>query len=91
MVTNPVTNPITNPITNPVTLSENQIVVLEFCVEPKSAHEIMKHLDLTYQTKNLKTYIKDLVSYGYLQLTIPDSPYNPAQKYFTTEKGKAQI
>ena len=51
----------------------------------------MKHLDLTYHTKNLKTYIKDLVSYGYLQLTIPDSPYNPAQKYFTTEKGKAQI
>ena len=85
---NRVTNPVTNPITNPVTLSENQIVVLEFCVEPKSAHEIMKHLDLTYQTKNLKTYIKDLVSYGYLQLTIPDSPYNPAQKYITTEKGK---
>jgi len=51
----------------------------------------MEHLGIIYHTKNLKTYIKDLVSYGYLQLTIPDAPKNPTQKYFTTEKGKGKI
>ncbi|MBQ3690589.1 MAG: hypothetical protein II937_12115, partial [Bacteroidales bacterium] len=89
--TNPVTDPVTNTDTNTDTLSDKQRSVLTLCVEPKNAHEILEQLGITYHSKNLKTYIKDLVSYGYLQMTVPDTPKNPAQKYFTTEKGKSQI
>ena len=90
-VTDPVTNTDTNTVTNTDTLSDKQRSVLALCVEPKNAHEILEQLGITYHSKNLKTYIKDLVSYGYLQMTVPDTPKNPAQKYFTTEKGKSQI
>ena len=90
-VTNTDTNTVTNTVTNTDTLSDKQRSVLALCVEPKNAHEILEQLGITYHSKNLKTYIKDLVSYGYLQMTVPDTPKNPAQKYFTTENGKAQI
>ena len=32
-------------------------------------------------------YIKDLVTEGYLMMTVPDNPKSAAQKYVTTEKG----
>ena len=35
----------------------------------------------------MKIYEKDLVKRGYLQLTIPDKPNSPAQKYVTTDYG----
>ena len=86
--TNPDTNPDTNTNIHPVTLSEKQKIVLQLCLEPKSAREILETLGVIYHSKNIKMYIKDLIAYGYLELTIPDNPFNPAQKYVTTEKGK---
>jgi len=77
----------TDSITNSVTLSEKQKVVLDFCRKPRSAHEIMERIGISYQTKNMKIYVKDLVKRGYLQLTIPDKPNSPAQKYVTTDYG----
>ena len=34
----------------------------------------------------MKIYVKDLVKRGYLQLTIPDKPNSPAQKFVNTAK-----
>lgn len=85
--TNSVTNSDTNSVTNSGTLSEKQKVVLAFCEKPRNAREIMERIGISYQTKNMKIYVKDLVKRGYLQLTIPDKPNSPAQKYVTTDDG----
>lgn len=85
--TNSDTSSDTDSITNSVTLSEKQKVVLDFCRKPRNAREIMERIGISYQTKNMKIYVKDLVKRGYLQLTIPDKPNSPAQKYVTTDDG----
>lgn len=78
---------ITNSVTDSDTLSEKQKVVLDFCRKPRSAHEIMERIGISYHSKNMKIYVKDLVKSGYLRLTIPDKPNSPAQKYVTTANG----
>lgn len=84
-VTGSVTSSDTDSITNSVTLSEKQKVVLDFCRKPRNAREIMDRIGISYHSKNMKIYVKDLVKRGYLQLTIPDKPNSPAQKYVATD------
>ena len=81
------TNSDTDSVTNSVTLSEKQKVVLDFCRKPRNAREIMDRIGISYHSKNMKIYVKDLVLGGYLRLTIPDKPNSPAQKYVTTDYG----
>ena len=81
------TNSVTNSDTNSGTLSEKQKVVLDFCRKPRNAREIMDRIGISYHSKNMKIYVKDLVLGGYLRLTIPDKPNSPAQKYVTTDDG----
>lgn len=83
--TNSDTSSDTDSITNSVTLSEKQKVVLDFCRKPRNAREIMDRIGISYHSKNMKIYVKDLVLGGYLQLTIPDKPNSPAQKYVATD------
>lgn len=85
--TNSDTSSDTDSITNSVTLSEKQKVVLDFCRKPRNAREIMDRIGISYHSKNMKIYVKDLVLGGYLRLTIPDKPNSPAQKYVTTANG----
>ena len=73
--------------TNSDTLSEKQKLVLDFCRKPRNAREIMDRIGISYHSKNMKIYVKDLVLGGYLRLTIPDKPNSPAQKYVTTDDG----
>ncbi|WP_075966956.1 RNA-binding domain-containing protein [Parabacteroides massiliensis] len=87
-VTNPVSNPVTNPVSNPVTnrfdghnLSERQEAVLCYCREAHSSREILSYLGVSYQSKNIKQYVSDLVEYGLLIPLIPDKPNHPGQKY----------
>ena len=91
----PLENPVANPVTNPVTngsnvdrnrgynLSEKQKIVLSYCAEARSSREILSYLGVTYQSKNLKQYVSDLVEFGFLMPTIPDNPSHPGQKYIT--------
>ena len=81
------TNSVTNSDTNSGTLSEKQKVVLDFCRKPRNAREIMDRIGISYHSKNMKIYVKDLVLGGCLRLTIPDKPNSPAQKYVTTDDG----
>ena len=87
-ITNPVSNPVTNPVSNPVTnrfdghnLSERQEAVLCYCREAHSSREILSYLGVSYQSKNIKQYVSDLVEYGLLIPLIPDKPSHPGQKY----------
>ena len=74
--TNSVTNPVTNSVTNSVTqtLSEKQKEVLAYCITARSSREILEHIGVTYQFKNIVKFINDLIDAGLLERTIPDTP-----------------
>ena len=60
-------------------------VVLDFCKEEKSIQEIMDFLKMSHRTYFRKTILKPLLEKGLLELTIPDKPTSPKQKYITKE------
>ena len=62
-------------------LNYQQQVVINFCYVPRSSTEILKRIGLTRQTKNIKTYITDLVEKGFLRMIDPEHPRNKNQKY----------
>ena len=62
-------------------LSYQQQVVVNFCYVPRTSTEILKRIGLTRQTKNIKTYITDLVEKGFLKMIDPEHPRSKNQKY----------
>ena len=62
-------------------LSPKQKDVVNFCSVPRSSREILERAGVTYHSKNIHTYIKDLVEAGYLEMTNPDNPNASNQKY----------
>lgn len=62
-------------------LSAKQITGVMFCSVPRKAEEILRKLGVTVQTKNRNMYVTDLVNMGLLQMTIPERPTDPNQKY----------
>lgn len=47
----------------------------------QSNKEILNRIGLTRQTKNIKTYITDLVEKGFLKMIDPEHPRSKNQKY----------
>ena len=95
--TNSVTNSITNSDTNSVTnlvasdgkgLSDRQKEILMYCMVARSSREILEHVGVTYQFKNIDKFINSLVDAGLLERTIPESPNSPKQKYITNKSRK---
>lgn len=72
-------------------LTERQKRVLLVCLKPQSSRELLKMIDVTYHPDAVKLYIRDLIELGCLQLTIPEKPTSPNQRYFTTEFGKTLL
>ena len=62
----------------------------EYCREARSLAEIAKHLGLADRFKMKKKYIDPLLG-KYLEMTTPDAPNNPGQKYYLTELGKSMF
>lgn len=56
--------------------------ILRFCIDARSAQEIMAYLGLR-DRKNLMVYIKRLLEEGRIARTIPDKPNSKNQKYIT--------
>jgi ATP-dependent DNA helicase RecG len=61
-----------------------------FCVEARSLSEIAKHMGLSDRYKMKRKYIDPLLG-KYFEMTIPNSPNNPGQKYYLTELGKSLL
>ena len=59
-----------------------------YCKEPKSLAEIAEHLGLSDRYKMKKKYIDPLLG-RYLEMTQPETPNSPAQRYVLTEVGKS--
>jgi ATP-dependent DNA helicase RecG len=85
---NPDTSSDTSSDTNSDTerLSDRQKAVLDYCMVPRSSREILAHINVTYQNKNIIKFIKSLVDAGFLERTIPESPNSPKQQYIARKQ-----
>ncbi len=91
--TNSNTSSDTNLVTGLVTidsenLSDRQKEVLRYCMVARSSREILEHISVTYQFKNIDKFINPLVEMGLLEKTIPETPNSPKQKYITNRSRK---
>ena len=61
---------------------------LTYCLSARTKNELLTHIGLTNQTKNVRDYLEPLIECELLARTIPDSPTSRNQRYVITEKGK---
>ncbi|MDO9540083.1 MAG: hypothetical protein Q7J09_08800 [Methanocalculus sp.] len=68
-----------------------QVKHLLICLRerPQSVKEAMKNLGLNHRPTFIYDYLKPAMSLGFAEMTEPDSPNSPKQKYRLTGKGKA--
>ena len=69
------------PDTRRMKLTSKQRDVVNYCSVPRSSREILERVGVSYHSKNIQTYIKELVEAGYLERTIPERPSDMNQKY----------
>ena len=55
--------------------------VIDFCQQPRSLTEIMKHLQLKHRNNTKSRYVDPLIEGGFIEMTIPDKPNSRNQKY----------
>ena len=67
-------------------LSKDHLKILKNCKDESSANELMAILKRSNKSKFKIAIINPLVNNGYLELTIPESPRSPIQKYRLTNK-----
>ena len=67
-------------------LSKDHLKILKNCKNESSAKELMIILKRSNKSKFKIAIINPLVNNGYLELTIPESPRSPIQKYRLTDK-----
>ena len=67
-------------------LSWDHLKILKNCKNESSAIELMEILNRTNKSKFKNTIINPLVENGFLELTNPDKPKSPIQKYRLTSK-----
>ena len=67
-------------------LSRDHLEILKKCKEESSALELMNILGRTNRTKFKLAIIYPLIDQGFIELTIPDKPKSPNQKYRITNK-----
>lgn len=65
-----------------------QVKKLLLCLrnKPLSIRDIMQSLNLSHRPTLLYDYIKPAIEGGFVEMTQPDSPKSPSQKYRLTEK-----
>ena len=83
---NQVSNQVTNQVTNQVSVSKPRLTkeekdIVNFCSIPRTAQEILDRVGVSVQTRTRKKYILSLVEMGVLEMTNPDNPTDPNQKY----------
>ncbi len=73
--------PHVTPHVTPHDEQDKTSLILEFCTEPKTRDEIQNYLGLKDRKYFSKNILGPLISQDLLQLTIPDKPKSPKQKY----------
>ncbi len=67
-------------------LSWDHLKILKNCKNESSANELMEILNRTNKSKFKNAIIYPLIENGFLELTNPDKPKSPTQKYRLTSK-----
>ena len=67
-------------------LSRDHLIILKKCKQESTAIELMKILGRTNRTKFKQAIIYPLIDHGFIEVTIPDKPKSPNQKYRVTNK-----
>ena len=67
-------------------LSRDHLIILKKCKNESTALELMKILKRTNKSKFKTAIINPLIDHKFLELTIPESPKSPSQKYRVTGK-----
>ena len=67
-------------------LSQDHLRILRNCKNESSAIELMEIINRTHKSKFKNIIINPLVKNGFLELTNPDKPKSPTQKYRLTSK-----
>ncbi len=62
--------------------------VLVFCENDAGRKEIQEQLGIKNKKHFLEAYLKPVIEQGFLEMTIPDKPNSPLQKYRLTEFGR---
>ena len=63
--------------------------LLQYCNEPLSREELQQALKIQDRKYFRKTFLRPALEDGFIELTIPEKPNSPLQKYRLTEKGWA--
>lgn len=71
-----------------LSMSNEQANLLKKCKKPQSLLNLLKFSNRSDRTKFKKGVINPLQVAGYLEMTEPDRPQSPTQKYRTTAKGR---
>lgn len=66
-------------------ISNDQIKILKKCNNENTALALMKILGRSNKTKFKQNILTPLVESGFFELTVPDKPRSPKQKYRLTE------
>ena len=67
-------------------LSQDHLKILKNCKNESSAVELMEILNRTNKSKFKNAIINPLIENGFFELTNPDKPKSPTQKYRLTNK-----
>ena len=67
-------------------LSRDHLIILKKCKNESTALELMMILKRTNKSKFKTAIINPLIDHEFLELTIPESPKSPSQKYRITGK-----
>jgi predicted HTH transcriptional regulator len=67
--------------------AEQVAAVLDAARRPRSREELQDVVGLKHRPHFIKAYLQPLLANGWLEMTIPDKPRSPNQRYRTTEHG----
>ena len=75
-----------------VALTAKEITMLQACLDGAVAAEtLMAAVGSSTRTGHFRRWLKSLLTGGFLEMTVPDKPRYPAQKYRLTDKGRAAV
>ena len=73
-------------------LSAKELAMLRACLSGAAPAETLSAIvGHSSRTGHFKRWLKSLLAGGFLEMTVPDRPTSPAQRYRLTDKGRAAI
>ena len=72
-------------------LGDDLIKLLVYCQQPKLFSEIIQEMGWSDRTKFRRKFLHPLLEKNMLEVTIPETPHSPNQRYVTTLMGKKII